>query len=54
MLEIALSRAKIGIPSWRDQVEMVPIVSEIVPTIDPERGIIHIVPLLGLLELTYV
>lgn len=54
LLEISLPRGKNGSPSWRDEYVLIPMVPQLVPTVDIERKIIYIDPPGGLLDLTYV
>lgn len=54
LLEIVLPRGKNGSPSWRDEYVLVPMVPNIVPTVDIERKLLYIDPPIGLLDLTYV
>jgi len=54
LLEVILPRGRLGIPSWRDEMVLIPLVPSIVPTIDIERRILYIDPPSGLLDLTYV
>ena len=54
LLEVVLPRGKLGIPSWRDEMVLIPLVPKIVPTIDIEQKIIYIDPPRGLLDLTYI
>jgi len=51
-LEVVLPKAA-GSPSWRDEMFLVPMVPEIVPTIDIERKVIYVDPPEGLLDLKY-
>lgn len=54
LLEVVLPRGKLGTPSWRDELVLIPLVPSIVPTVDIERGLVYIDPPGGLLDLTYV
>jgi 16S rRNA processing protein RimM len=54
LLEIVLPRGRNGAPSWRDEYVLVPMVPNIVPTVDIERKLIYVDPPIGLLDLTYV
>jgi 16S rRNA processing protein RimM len=54
LLEVVLPRGRNGIPSWKDEMVLIPLVPSIVPTVDIERRIIYIDPPGGLLDLTYV
>lgn len=54
LLEVNLPRGRFGMPSWKDEMVLIPFVPKIVPTIDMERGILYIDPPGGLLDLTYI
>ncbi|GFH52247.1 hypothetical protein CTEN210_08723 [Chaetoceros tenuissimus] len=54
LLEVVLPRGKLGTPSWRDELVLIPLVPSIVPTVDIERSLVYIDPPGGLLDLTYV
>lgn len=52
LLELVLPRGPI--PSWKDQMVLIPFVPQLVPIVDIERKIIYIDPPPGLMDLTYV
>jgi 16S rRNA processing protein RimM len=54
MLEIILPRGRGGMPSFRDEMVLVPMVSQIVTRIDLASASIYVDPPSGLLDLTYV
>lgn len=53
-LEITLPRGIGGMPSWKDELVLIPFVPEIVPLVDLNAEEIYIMPPPGLLDLTYV
>ena len=54
LLEIVIPKNPNGTPSWKDEMVLIPMVPDIVPTVDIERKLIYIDPPAGLLDLTYV
>lgn len=54
MLEIRLSKSDTSMPSFRDEMVLVPLVKDIVPHVDISGGALYIDPPEGLLDLTYV
>jgi 16S rRNA processing protein RimM len=53
-LELVLPRGTGGTASFRDELVLVPMVPQIVPTVDLKGGAVYIDPPAGLLDLTYV
>lgn len=53
LLEITLPRGLGGLPSWKDELVLVPFVPQLVPRVDLNAKEIYIDPPPGLLDLTY-
>jgi len=53
LLEICLPRGQGGLPSWKDELVLIPFVPDIVPRVDLLAKEIYIAPPPGLLDLTY-
>lgn len=55
MLEVVLPRGDIhGLPSWKDEMVLIPFVPQIVTRVDLKGRTVYITPPAGLLDLTYV
>lgn len=54
LIEIILPRGPGATASWKDELVLIPLVPQIVPTVDIKKRAVYVSPPFGLLDLTYV